>query len=132
MRNDYRDFRADRIKSLQVTSKKFENNNILSLQEYFKTLSHNNREVEEVVVIFNKSVARFLGEQKYMYGFISQTDVGNAVRMTFFTSYLKGMARWLVMAGDAVEIEKPEKLKDMVLEFIDELNAHYMTEEKFK
>jgi predicted DNA-binding transcriptional regulator YafY len=130
MRNDYRDFRADRIKSLTVTPKKFENNNLLSLQEYFKTLAQNNREVEEVVVVFDKTVVRFLGEQKYMFGFISQTDLGDKVRMTFFTSYLTGMARWLVTSGDAVEIEKPEKLKTMIMEFIEELNTHYLQHEK--
>jgi predicted DNA-binding transcriptional regulator YafY len=130
MRSDYRDFRADRIKSLRCTGKKFENNNLLSLQQYFKTLSQSNREVEEVIVTIDKSAARFLGEQKYMYGFISQIDQGDSVRMTFFTSYLHGMARWLLMSGNTIEIEKPEKLKTMVIEFIEELNAHYRLQEK--
>jgi predicted DNA-binding transcriptional regulator YafY len=130
MRNDYRDFRADRIKSLVSTNKKFENNNLLSLQEYFKTLSQNNREVEEVVVYFDKMAAKFLGEQKYMYGFISQTEQGDKIRMTFFTSYLRGMARWLLMSGKSVEIEKPQKLKDMIVEYVEELNSHYFQHEQ--
>ena len=126
MRNDYRDFRADRIKSLRSTGMKFENNNLLSLQEYFKEMSTRNREVEEVILLFDKSAVRYMNDQKYMYGFISQTEQGDKMRLLFFTGYVSGMAHWLLTFGNSVEIEKPEKLKTMIRERIEELQAHYL------
>jgi predicted DNA-binding transcriptional regulator YafY len=127
MRQDYRDFRADRIKTLRNTGMKFENNNIMSLQEYFKAMSRSNREVEEVVVLFDRSVVKFIGEQKYMYGFISQTDLGDKCSLTFYTAYLKALAHWLLTFGSATEIQKPEKLKSMMVELIEDLHSHYVT-----
>jgi predicted DNA-binding transcriptional regulator YafY len=127
MRNDYRDFRADRIKSLTNTGKKFENKNLLSLQEYYKKMTETNHDVEEVVVLMDKSVARHFNEQKYMHGFISQTDLGNQVRMVFLVGYMNYFARWLLSLGTTIDIEKPDTLKTNIINLLEELQNHYKT-----
>jgi predicted DNA-binding transcriptional regulator YafY len=126
LRNDYRDFRADRIKALQQTGKPFENHNLLSLQEYLKTVTRENRDVEKVVVLFDKSAARFVGQQKYNFGFIGEEIVDGKVRMTFLTGYMRSLARWLLIYGSMVEVESPDHLNDILIELVKELEAYYM------
>ena len=126
LRNDYRDFRADRIKELKYTGKPFQNHNLLSLQEYLKTVTMEHREVEKVVVLFDKKVARYIGQQKYNYGYIGEEILDDKVRMTFLTAYIRSFARWLLIYGNMVEVESPEHLNDLLIDLVKELEAHYM------
>lgn len=125
LRSGYRDFRTDRIKSLKSKGEKFDPRNLLSLQEYLATLMQGNREMEKVVVVFDKMHAKFVGHMKYNYGFVSEEECDNKVRMTFLTSYIKSICRWLMMFGSDVVIEQPEKTKDIILDLLEELNSHY-------
>lgn len=128
LRSGYRDFRTDRIKTLKSAGIKFDSRNLLSLQEYLATVVQGNREMEKVVVLFEKSNAKFIGNTKYMYGFASEEDVDSKVRMTFLTGYIKSICRWLLMFGNTVTIEHPEKAKDIISELLDDLNFHYQTQ----
>jgi len=128
LRSGYRDFRTDRIKTLKSTGTKFDARNLLSLQEYLATVVQGNREMEKVVVVFEKSQARFIGHAKYLYGFASEEEVDTKVRMTFLTSYLKSLCKWLLMFGNGVTLEQPEKAKDIITELLEELNFHYQTQ----
>ena len=125
MRKDYRDFRADRIKTLYNTEKKFENQNLLSLQEYFQLLTKMNEDVGTIVILFDKSVMRFVNQQKYYFGFVSETEIGDRMRVVFFDGYRHAMARWLISFGNAVIIEEPEELKNIMIELVHELAEHY-------
>ena len=129
LRSGYRDFRTDCIKTLKVTGTKFDARNLLSLQEYLATVVEGNREVEKVVVVFEKSMARYLGNSKYMYGLASEELLDNKVRMTFLTSHIRPLCRWLLMFGKSVTIEHPDKTKDIIAELLEELNQHYQTQE---
>lgn len=128
LRSGYRDFRTDRIKTLKLTGNKFDPRNLLSLQEYLATVVQGNREMEKVVVVFDKSNARFIGNMKYIYGFASEEEFDNKVRMTFLTGYLKSICRWLLMFGNTVTIEQPEKAKEIITGLLDELNFHYQAQ----
>ncbi len=121
LRNGYRDFRADRIKELKNTSQNFEGRNLLSLQEYFQSMFQSNQGLMRAVITFDKAA---LGERP-IYGSISQTDLGSRIRAEFMMDNPNHMARWLMMFGQAAEIEEPESLKTRIVELIDELQAHY-------
>lgn len=126
LRNGYRDFRTDRIKSLSCSGGKFDDRNLISLQEYLDTVVQGNRDVEEVVVQFDIAVAKHVGHMKYFYGFVSGEENKNKVRMHFLSSSLHAFCRWLLMFGSAVEIEYPERLKEMMNSLVDELSNHYL------
>jgi len=126
LRNGYRDFRADRIKSLTWPGVKFDARNLISLQEYLMTVVQGNREVEKVAVQFDLSVARQLKQTKYSYGYVSEEIMGTKVRMHFLSACLSSFCRWLLTFGNAVEIEYPEKAKDILVELIDELSVHHL------
>ena len=125
LRAGYRDFRADRIKSLKTNGQKFDSRNLLSLQEYLATVAKGNREVEKIVVLFDKQSARFIGTYKYMYGFASEEELDTKIRMTFLTCHLKSFCRWMLMFGNAVTIEEPENARDIMAGLLEELNFHY-------
>jgi predicted DNA-binding transcriptional regulator YafY len=125
LRNGYRDFRADRIKAMTKTNQHFDSRNLLSLKEYLASIVQANREVERVSVLVERGLARFVGSSRYNYGFVSEEDADDKVRMTFLTSHLGSLCRWLLMFGNRVEIESPVKAKDITSELIDELVSHY-------
>jgi predicted DNA-binding transcriptional regulator YafY len=125
LRNGYRDFRADRIKTLRNTSVKFDPRNLITLKEYLATVIQSNHEVHHVIVLFEKSAARYIGNTRYTYGFVSEEEHNGRIRMTFLTAYLKGICRWLLMFGNEAEIEAPDKVKSMMLELVEELTEHY-------
>ncbi len=125
VRNDYRDFRVDRICRLTPTESTFLDHNHLSLQEYVQTVMRNHGDVHEAVVLFDKRTARFMGERKYQHGFVTETDLGDKVRMTFLTSFLPSLGRWLATYGAGVEIVSPLELKYVIQNHIAELVEHY-------
>lgn len=127
LRNGYRDFRADRIKTLKKMDQHFDARNLFTLKEYLATVMQGNKEMEKVVVLFDRSVSRFIGNMRYHYGFISEEDAGDdKIRMTFLTSYTKSLCRWLLMYGTQVQIESPETAKEIVNALVEELSDYYL------
>jgi predicted DNA-binding transcriptional regulator YafY len=125
LRNGYRDFRIDMIKTLKHTGDTFDARNLFSLKEYFQSLIHAHQDMERVVVCFEKSVSKYLHNSKYYYGFVSEEEADDRVKMTFLIANFRTFCRWLLMFGSAVEIEGPDKLKDTMEKIVDELSAHY-------
>lgn len=124
LRNGYRDFRADRIKNLVNTEQSFESRNLLSLTEYFQSMHQANEGLTRVIVSFDKS--RLRGKQ--VYGSISQTDLGDKLRVEFLVDNLTYIARWLLAYGSAPTVEEPEELKSIMADLTEELFAHYALE----
>ena len=112
MRNDYRDFRLDRINRLTATDKVF-NNKHPTLKAYIAQTAKE-QELDLVVILVDKTVTSHLNYQKYYSGFVSEKTVGNQVEMTFLTASLEGFARWFMMFGDQAEIITPDSLKERV------------------
>jgi predicted DNA-binding transcriptional regulator YafY len=121
LRNGYRDFRADRIKSLVNKGENFEHRNQISLKEYFQSMFQSNTALIRAVVYFDKSAVR----NRPIYGSISQVDVGDRIKAEFLMDNMNYIARWLLMFGTSVEIEEPEELKTRMAELVDELTEHY-------
>lgn len=125
LRNGYRDFRVDMIKTLVHTGAGFDARNLFTLQEYFHSLIQAHQDMEKVIVSFDSSIAQYLRNAKYYYGFVSEEQFPGKVRMTFLIGHFHSFCRWLLSYGTMVEIEGPEKLKEMMEEVIDEINMHY-------
>jgi len=112
MRNDYRDFRVDRIKCIKITEKVFDNKHP-TLKAYIDQTAKE-QELDMVVIKVEKSIYPRLEYQKYYSGFISEKTIGNDIEMTFLTMSLDGFARWFMMFGDKAEIISPDSLKERV------------------
>jgi predicted DNA-binding transcriptional regulator YafY len=114
LREDYRDFRLDRISNISLTGERFRTQHP-NLNEYISR-SARERNLQEVVVRVEKRITPYLNEQKYYNGFVSEKEVDGMVEMTFLTEYIEGFVRWLMMYGDMAIIIKPENLKQKVRE----------------
>lgn len=121
LRNGYRDFRADRIRTLVNTGQTFEGRNLISLKEYFQSMFQSNTSLTKAVVVFEKAVLR----GRPLYGSISQTDLGDKIRAEFMIDSMNYLARWLLMYGTSVEVEEPEELRKSIADMVEELHEHY-------
>jgi predicted DNA-binding transcriptional regulator YafY len=121
LRQDYRDFRMDRIKSLTMTEEVFRQQHP-SIRTYLK---HWDRgcELTEVVMSVEKKYVGYLGDQKYYYGLLHEKEEGDRIIMTFMTNSLEGFCRWFVMIGDRAAIHQPAELKTRIKEFVSSIAA---------
>lgn len=113
MRNDYRDFRVDRINQVRITEKIYDGSKHPTLKDY---INHTAKEhdLDMVIMRVDKSVYPHLEYQKYYSGFVSEKKVDDGYEMTFLTMSLEGFARWFMMFGDQAEIISPDSLKERI------------------
>ena len=119
MRNDYRDFRLDRISDVCLTEKPFLKQHP-TLQQYMDSQKCE-RDVQEVILNVSKRAHGYLDGQKYYNGFISETVKDDCVEMVFLTNSIEGFARWYMMFGDEADIVKSEPLKEKVKTLLEEI-----------
>lgn len=120
LRNDYRDFRIDRILNIAKTEISFRKVHP-SIQEYVRKFS-NEQNMETVVIQIDKQYAHYLSVQKYYYGFVEEELIENRIQMTFLTSYLESFARWFIMFADKADIIAPTKLQDILSDILKKIN----------
>jgi hypothetical protein len=66
---------------------------------------------------------KYMQEQKYLHGYVSEEDLGAVVSMKFLTTSLDFFGRWLLMYTDHVRIASPEGLKTIMKELSEKLSA---------
>jgi len=123
LRNAYRDFRLDRMATLKSCGSFFTKVHP-TLKDYLQEIAEE-RQLNTAVVSFTKESARYAQRQKFFNGFVRQIDVGNRVEMTFLTISLDGLARWLLMYTNEVEIKSPPQLQQHLKFLVDDLKSHY-------
>ena len=120
LRNDYRDFRLSRMLCVTLEDATFDPSAHPSIREYIDQIMAES-DLVEVVVHFKKRSAKYLQEQKYLNGFVSEEDLGEFVSMKFLTSSLSYFGRWLLMHTDNVRIVSPDELKVIMKELSEKL-----------
>ena len=124
LRGDYRDFRVSRMLSVTLDERTFEPGAHPSIQQYIEQIRASS-DLQEAIVRVSKDTAKYLVEQKYLNGFVSEEDMGACLRMKFLTSSIFYFARWLLMYTDAVIVEEPASLKEQIRELSEKLAAHH-------
>ncbi len=124
-RQDYRDFRLDRIRQLTNTGERFAHRDRLTLRQYLDRAHVADMPLTNVTIVMPKSVARFVQEQRYSWGFQGEDDLGDNVRLHLCTPFLEGLGRWLLSYGDAVTIEAPYELHGLMRMLVKEVSEHY-------
>jgi predicted DNA-binding transcriptional regulator YafY len=127
LRGAVRDFRVDRIKSLHVLSEAFKKRDQDFLRQYVDRMVRP-RSLQKMVVLFDKSVVRYLSEQKFYYGLVDEQPEGEGVRMTFLSGCLEYFGRWLLTWGVKVEVVEPEELKTHLRQLSEDVFLHYRKE----
>ncbi|MHA4843306.1 helix-turn-helix transcriptional regulator [Flavitalea antarctica] len=127
LRNDYRDFRVDKISSLTITGEDFDGSLHPSLKQYIDEIQ-SRAQLHEAVVIFDKDVAKHIKSYKYYFGFVSEEETDEGIKMRFLTSCLESFGRWLISYTNGVSIVSPDSLHEKMVRYADELRSHYSEE----
>lgn len=117
LRQDYRQFRTDRIQGIQKTECDFTIEHD-SLETYLK--KNETIPTTKVRILVSKKIVNYLRyEQKY-HGYVSEKEIDDQVEMTFMSRDIQeGFPRWFLMFGDYATILEPEKLKVRTLELLE-------------
>lgn len=113
-RKAYRDFRFDRIVSIQACEEQFADQHP-GLQEYLKN-RYKDSSLIEVTLLVDPEASLHLGEQKYYQGYISEQRTDPGIEMKFITISLEGMARWYMSFADYAVVISPDSLKNRAKE----------------
>lgn len=117
LRNDYRQFRADRIEGIRKTEIPFTKEHD-SLETFLD--KEKEKPTQKVRLLVDRKISRYLSNDKRHYGFVSEKNNGELVEMTFLVRDLEnGIARWFLMFADYATILEPEALKTRVLELME-------------
>jgi len=123
LRKDYRDFRIDRISSIVATDQSFKAAHP-SLKNYLDRKTHEEG-LHTIVMRVPKDILRYLDEQKYYHGFVSQQDKKDKVEMTFLSHSIEGFVRWYLMFGDQAEILSPDPVKEKAKSTVEKMLAQF-------
>ncbi len=110
LRQDYRDFRLDRISKLSILSESYQRFKHPNIKEYINRLIENT-ELELCIIEVDKATHKYLEDYKYHMGLVKEEEKEFTVVMHFTVFGLGYFARWLMMLGPSVDILSPEPLK---------------------
>lgn len=114
LRNDFRQFRVDRILKIYKTQTPF-------LQEYGQITdyrkSHGNK-VKAKLLVDKKIMAHLVNSKKY-YGLIEEVETDQGVELTFETEWINdGFPRWVITFADYATVLEPETLRTRLKELL--------------
>lgn len=125
LRKDYRNFRTDRILELQKTDLLFEVEH-RELEYYLKKEEKGNEVLMRILVDWK--VSRYIQNDRKFYGFIAEERKGDKLEMLFKGNFQEnGIARWILMFGDYVEILEPPELKDYTLKLLEKVKENLLS-----
>ena len=124
MRNGYRDFRLTRMLGATLRDENFDGSSHPSVQDYVDHIRDKSG-LQEIILLFDRRVVRYMQEQRHLNGFVSEEDLGSHVRMKFLTTSMDYFARWLLIYTDKVKIESPDELRGIMKNLGETLRTHY-------
>jgi predicted DNA-binding transcriptional regulator YafY len=116
LRNDFRQFRVDRILQIFKTQNPF-------LQEYGQINDYrqnpNGNKTKVRLLVEKKIIGHLVNSKKY-YGLIEEIETENGIEMIFETDWINdGFPRWLITFADYATVLEPEgltaKLNDLLV-----------------
>ncbi|MBV7531741.1 YafY family protein [Chitinophaga sp. sic0106] len=127
LRKGYRDFRADRIRKLQLLSERYDKSKHVTLKEYLEQQQRDHtNELMEFKVLMDNEMLRYISEQKYYFGLVAEKNLGDKTEMTFMQTSHEYFRRWLITFGKYVEVVSPQHLRDSMYQLAIELHGHYI------
>lgn len=123
LRQDFRDFRTDRLKHILSRDETFSPRKDFVLKDYIENYFKPQGSLE-IKVKFDQQLAQTIRE-RYAYGLIDEEPVKNGVIMTFVVPDLKWVVNWLLSLDTRVEVISPVSLKKDLLQQAQALVLHY-------
>jgi predicted DNA-binding transcriptional regulator YafY len=123
LRQDYRDFRTDRILSLSVRPETFPPHDGFNVREYIRSWCDENEGMEVKVKFSARVVER--ARRSCFGGLISEQPVRDGVILTFPVGKLDWITGWLLSFGTEAEVIAPGELRDMLADQAARLVEHH-------
>lgn len=126
LRNDYRSFRLDRVGKYAATGMFSSETGPHSMEACIQSFQRK-QGGEKVVVFFHPDLVRYLGDQKFQYGWVQEKARDGGLEMTFLTDSLEQISRWLLSWGNKVSVVGPEELGKRMRVLVTELFEHHVS-----
>lgn len=110
LRNDYRDFRVDRLVSVQPTALPFSTEHPV-LKDYLNKITAQQK-LHTIVIEVDREVLKYIDRQKFVYGFVEQMDRGEWIEMTFVSAWPDMFVRWFLLFAEKARIVSPVSLQE--------------------
>lgn len=115
LRGEYRNFRLDRIEKLTETDKPFSREHPpLSELSY----DCNTYKLTKVVFHTNRATVLNMGDQKYYYGLVSETEKDGIVEQTYMACSIESIARLALSYIDTTKVIEPVEVRDKIKEIL--------------
>ena len=123
LRNDYRDFRLDRMKSAELIDEHFTKEK-WDVNQFFKDRMKQEN-LQFVRLRFAKDTYSLVSKTRYYFGYVAEKDLGQTIEMDFWVNNLDYLAGWLLSLENAVTIEEPLELQQIMVDKVHKLKTHY-------
>ena len=125
LKNDYREFRLDRIEELSVTTNIFDKNEY-TIEKYLASKKISTPE-KRITIVFNKKIERLIYQSKFNFNILKETEFDDKIEIIFGIDKYKypEFLPWLLMWGKECEIIKPKYIKKEIKKIVRELVEHY-------
>ncbi len=120
LKNDYRQFRIDKIISLWTTDKIYSRPHP-SLKDYLRKSDLEEKTLHEIIIKVKKDDLWRIGEQKYYMGFVEERFENEDVILTFMSPSPEGFAKAYYIYGEYADIISPTSLKTMIKDIGDKI-----------
>jgi len=124
LRQDFRDFRTDRIKNIFLEDEVYPERKDFVLKEYIEKCFSQPHGDYKAKIKFSSQLAHFIRE-RYAYGLVGEECVEDGVIMEFMIPNVKWMSGWLLSFGTQVEVLSPESLRQELIEQTKTLLSHH-------
>lgn len=125
LREEFRDFRIDRIKKLSPTSEVCPKREIQNATQFFNKLD-SEANLKEVILKIDRRTSAHLSTTKYYYGFISEIERDNYSEVHLISNDLDYTARWLLTFPEGVDIIEPQELKLKFINLVKVLKNRFL------
>lgn len=109
LRDDYRDFRFDRMHKIHGTEETF-NSRHPPLSDFIKKI-YPEVPLIQITIKLKTSAHRYLGEQKYYHGLVEERIAGEWVEMDFLSTSISGFSYWFLTFADVAWVISPDTLR---------------------
>lgn len=128
LRQDVRQFRLDRIVSIEITMDNFTQKSS-SLAYHLERRSNNRPKLEKVKVRVNKGMHHFMMWERQLYGFLEETINEEGVEMIFeYDPQYQSLLRWLISFADGIKVIEPESVRAEMLQLLHKMKVHLSAE----
>lgn len=131
LRSEYRDFRLDRICTLNFSGENFKGKQHISMDDFIRKIKVIS-DKPNITLLVPTNRLNLIAESKYWYGFIDEGPVDDQLsRLRFSNNELRGFATWIISSGSYAKVEEPEELKRILDQYISGLVENYQKSQGF-